>query len=210
MSARDNQRKRLYDAEFAVRSFGTGAGRRLETVPEVQAYVNAILGSRWFKARWGVRSIPVLDGRGRRSACAEGSRIKMPLWARNEMVTLHEVAHVLTPGKYADHGPEFAGVLLALIRQFMGPEAAASLRESFRGHRVKSNTAAVPSPRYRVESRTAREKAVRAVAARPPSPMRASEAAEAIRKAARNGWFGPAGSKPRQHALATARALEAR
>ncbi len=170
VSARDNQRQRLYNAETALA--GSAHGRRMETVPELQAYVDAIMASRWFKARWGAwGGIRVKDGRGRRSACAMGQHeVRMPCWSRNEMVLLHEVAHCLAPVMKANHGPEYAGIFLALVRQYMGPAAAVSLRASFREHRVKVAASAVPAARYRVESKTARERAVRVAASRPPQP----------------------------------------
>lgn len=150
MTARDSQRKRLYNSERALD--GVARGRHLEAVGDLQAYVDALLASRWFKARWGAwGTIQVKPGGGRRSACAEGRYvIKMPRWSRCELVTLHEVAHCLTPGRYADHGPEFAGVFLSLVRQSMGQHAAASLRASFREHRVRYTMAAMPQPLYRV------------------------------------------------------------
>lgn len=140
---RDNQRQRLYNAETALA--GVAFGRRLETVAELQAYVDGLLGTRWFRARWGRWGrIVVTAGRGRRSACAHGQHeIRIPRWARSELVVLHEVAHCLTDARAAAHGPEFAGVMLALVRQFMGPGAAASLRSSFRSHRVRIG----PAPR---------------------------------------------------------------
>ena len=148
---RDTQRQRLYNAEQAMGFLGDGPGKRMETVAEMQSFVDALLRSRWFKARWGVWGrIEVRDGRGRSSAAAFGQhQIRVPRWARSELVVLHEVAHCLTPRGYASHGPEFAGVFVALVRQVMGPAAAASLRDSFRSYRVRVGPA--PVPRYRLK-----------------------------------------------------------
>jgi len=68
----------------------------------------------------------------------------MPKWARSEMVLLHEVAHCLTPWTFAAHCPEYAGVLLALVRRVMGPSPAQTLEDAFDRQRVRTNLAAVP------------------------------------------------------------------
>lgn len=207
VTARDTQRQRLYDAQG-----GCPRGRELPTVPDLQTYVDRVLTSRWFLARWGHwGGIQVKSGAGRRSACAEGRHvIKMPLWSRCERVTLHEVAHCLTPAKYAAHGPEFAGVMLALVRQQMGPDAAKALRTSFREKRVRVSSAAVPPPSRTVVPVTVVKARERAAASLPPTRMATAEAAGVLRRAIKNGWFGASGTKTRDHALATARELERR
>lgn len=57
---------------------------------------------------------------------------------------LHEVAHCLTPATAAAHGPEYAGVLLALTRRAMGPSTAQALEDAFGGQRVAWSLSAVP------------------------------------------------------------------
>ena len=207
--ARDNQRKRLYTAENeAIR------GRELPSVEEISRYLTEIGLSRWFRSRWGpYLDVEVRDGRGYRIATAyprfrsAGSvtgLLQMPRWSRFERIVLHELAHLLVPGNYAWHGPEFAGVLLALVRQYMGEEAWKSLRTCYQLRRVRYNSKAIPkagsfpvAPKER--------------AAKPPPTNIASryDAANTIRRAAKEGLFGAAGSKARMHALATARKLEA-
>jgi putative metallohydrolase (TIGR04338 family) len=131
---RDSQRARLYDAERALRG-----GRRFVTVGECQAYVDDVLGSAWWQARFPrVREIRVTDGRGRRHAGAfvESRRIALPKWARNERVLLHEVAHHATPRDAAAHGPEYARIYVDLVHAFMGERAARRLLAAFEAHRV--------------------------------------------------------------------------
>ncbi len=197
---RDNQRSRLYSAEGI-------SGRHLPTVTLMQSYVDEVLSSRWFVARWGKRRIEVRDGRARRSACAVGNVIKMPTGMRHESVVLHEVAHVLTPFKYAAHGPEFAGVLLTLVGHEMGPDAHNALRASFRAGGVKVSQKAIPSRRLPVPTQAQVAAKVSATRNRPNTAREATEAAEAIRRAVRVGVYGPAGSKSRLAALATTRGL---
>lgn len=139
---RDSQRARLYRAEDEV-----GTGRRLPTVPMLQAYVDALAASAWFEARWGARSFEVRPGYGHRRATADGNGVlQLPKWARTEAVVLHEVAHCLTPVEFAAHGPEYAGVLLSIVRRAVDPGTAQRLEDSFGRHRVRWTLAAVPVP----------------------------------------------------------------
>jgi putative metallohydrolase (TIGR04338 family) len=137
---RDTQRARLYRAEGEV-----DAGRRLPTVARMQAYVDELLTAEWFVTRWGRRAVEVRPGFGHRRATAdEHGVLQMPKWARTELVLLHEVAHCLTPLTVASHGPEYAGVLVALARRAMSPGTAQALEDAFARHRVKWTMAAVP------------------------------------------------------------------
>ncbi|MDQ4069743.1 MAG: hypothetical protein M3203_09800 [Actinomycetota bacterium] len=145
---RDSQRARLYRAEGEV-----DVGRRLPTVEKMQAYVDGVVAAEWFVARWGARSFEVRPGFGHRRATAnEHGVLQMPKWARSELVLLHEVAHCLTPATVASHGPEYAGVLVALARRAMNPATAQSLEDAFARHRVRWTLSAVPVARV-VEAR---------------------------------------------------------
>jgi putative metallohydrolase (TIGR04338 family) len=139
---RDSQRARLYRAETAVDS-----GRRLPTVERMQAYVDRLCEADWFLARWGARTIEVRPGFGHRRATADSEGVlQMPKWARTELVLLHEVAHCLTPSTCAGHGPEYAGVLLALARRAMSPATAQALEDAFAREKVRWTTvAALPA-----------------------------------------------------------------
>lgn len=140
---RDSQRARLYRAEGEV-----DAGRRLPTVERMQAYVDVLAAADWFVARWGVRTFDVRPGFGHRRATADQNGVlQMPKWARRELVLLHEVAHCLTPSTFAPHGPEYAGVLLALARRGMGPATGQLLEDAFARQRVRWTLAAVPAGR---------------------------------------------------------------
>lgn len=146
---RDSQRARLYRAEDLV-----DAGRRLPTVERMQAWVDGLVATDWFVARWGERSLEVRPGYGHRRATADAANgvLQMPKWARSELVLLHEVAHCLTPATVASHGPEYAGVLLALARRGMGPATAQRLEDAFASERVRWTLAAVPEGRPSVAS----------------------------------------------------------
>ena len=139
---RDSQRARLYRAEGEV-----PAGRRVPTVARMQAWVDALAATDWFLARWGPRAFDVRPGYGHRRATATPDGVlQMPKWARAELVLLHEVSHCLTPVTCAAHGPEYAGVLLAVARRAMGPATAQALEDAFARQRVRWTLAAVPVP----------------------------------------------------------------
>jgi len=140
---RDSQRARLYRAEGEV-----DPGRRLPTVERMQAWVDGLVATDWFVARWGARVFEVRPGFGHRRATADQDGVlQMPKWARSELVLLHEVAHCLTPVTLASHGAEYAGILLALARRGMGPGTAQHLEDAFDRERVRWTLAEVPDGR---------------------------------------------------------------
>lgn len=140
MAPRDNQRSRLYAAERQAFQWG-------QTVPDtlLQATVNDILDRKPVRSRFGPRRITVERGKGGGRAYG-GGRITLGVSARTEWIICHEVAHCLTPGSYASHGPEYAGIYLFLISAVLGPKEAARLRDAFRQHKVKWNSKALPAP----------------------------------------------------------------
>ena len=139
---RDSQRARLYRAEDEV-----SPGRRLPTVEILQTHIDELVTSDWFAGRWGRRSFEVRPGYGHRRATADRNGVlQMPRWSRTELVLLHEVAHCLTPERYAAHGPEYAGVFLSLVRRRLSPAAAQALEDAFARHRVRWNMVSVPRP----------------------------------------------------------------
>lgn len=133
MRPRDTQRQRVYDAERASRV----RGREFASVDEIQRYVDALTKRAWFISRWGHKRIKVTDGRSRRRGGSTWTQIKMPTWTRYEMYVLHEVAHTVMPVGLAPHGPEYAGVLVTMVRLAMGTVAAAMLRDAMRERRVR-------------------------------------------------------------------------
>jgi hypothetical protein len=204
MRPRDSQRSKLYAAEAIFHS-----APDFKTVDQCQAYVDSVMASRWVRARWQQR-IVVKDGRGHVNATGGTSgQLQLPLWSRQRLVILHEMAHVLTPYRYAAHGPEYAGVLLSLVHHVLGAETAAKLRASYKEHRVRYNLKAVPSsPRYEVPTQAAVAAKQRQRDTKPLSVEERAAAVRLLRRAAKAGQLGPAGRKPRANALAVARLLE--
>ena len=133
-----DQAGRLYAAEEMS---GIKYGEAL-TLQECQKFVDKIVSRKYVIEKYGIqakRPIVVLDGRGRRKACATiyyGKRaIKLPKWARGKYVILHEVAHHLT--NLDGHKAEFASCLLDLVRHFLGKESADALQGAYHYKGVK-------------------------------------------------------------------------
>lgn len=244
--ARDNQRSRLYAAENVLRGLrvskaatkhlidtqavagwsvivdGRARPMRTPTIGGVQDYVDAVTSASWFQARWGQRGIIVVAGKGSHSNGYRQITVSQQ-HRRSESVILHEIAHCLVGLPHAWHGPEFAGVLLTLVRYQMGKEHADTLRASFKEKGARYNLKAVPSPSRPVVTQAERSK--RATAAKRQEKARLEEqraashrrltgytsrqsAAATVRALIKDGHFGPSGSAGRKAALATARSLE--
>ena len=147
--ARHGQKSRLYAAERCLFIARPAPAAALADVAACQAYVDRVLGSRWYRGafRYGPDRVLVTDGRGARRALAYGwRRIGLPRWARQPAVILHELAHCTVaagsaagaiPRRHAAHGPEFVAVYLRLVGRWMGDEAARTLRASIVAHRVR-------------------------------------------------------------------------
>jgi putative metallohydrolase (TIGR04338 family) len=162
MSTRDFQRQRVYNSEeYAKDSLGGNFGKYMSTVNEMQAWVDEIVRSRWFRARWPFLTyIEVKDGRGRRRATGyargltyrnlmtgrhesistEGV-LKMPRWSRYELIMLHEMTHVIIDHVYKrkvpGHGVQFCNLYLSMVRRFMGKEWQRALKDAFKHYKVK-------------------------------------------------------------------------
>jgi putative metallohydrolase (TIGR04338 family) len=134
---RDNQRARVYRSGIA--SIEVAESALLGSVPEVQAIVDGILTTQWWKQRAPHRTqVRVTDGRGRRTGCSIGSEIRLPRRYRSLMSILHEMAHEwMWCPTLQGHGPEFAGAFIALVREFVGDEEAGQLAAACRINRVR-------------------------------------------------------------------------
>jgi len=217
MRPRDTGRARVYAAQGAAGA-ACGADISKPTIPNdaLQAEADAILGRRAVRSRWPDAKVSAQLKRGGsalgyRESDTPSGRITLPLFARNPWIVCHEVAHVLTPGGYAPHGPEFRGVYLHLVGSHIGRPAAKALRAEFKARRLTVSLKAVPAPQdvpSLAEEAAERAAYRRAAAALPVTSREALQAASVLRRAATEGLFGTVGRKPRDHALATARAID--
>lgn len=153
--ARDGQRKAVYAAESLFHSAlnrrspdamleiaGTTVTlppqARFASIESMQTYVDTVLSRPSVRAQFGdVAPVLVRERRGNRAAHYEHGNniIAVPVGHdstvfRTEAVVVHEVAHHLTGyrAQVASHGPEFVSVLLWLIEDLLGVEAAFVLR----------------------------------------------------------------------------------
>ena len=214
---RDSQRQRVYDSEkwsgqspAAVRLLDNGSKVRTTgnvSIEACQEYVDFVCSAAWFQSRWGRKRIKV-GHKVYGDATWDGWDISVPPWARSEDVLLHEMAHALTPDRYAAHGPEFVGVMLTLVRYAVSREAAQTYRANLRAKRARVSYAAVPSPGTRTVVPRHKAAAEQRAAARKPLPAsRAAEIESLLQRAIKAGQLGAVGSAERKAALATARGL---
>lgn len=138
--ARDSQKSKLYKAEGVLDPIS----RRLETIPEIQAFLTRVLTKATVQRRYGEYlqgEIKVRDGRGASIARGGAHYIKMPKWSRCEHIVLHEIAHTICTRRHgsdvAAHGREYAAIYLDMIRFGMSADAAEKLKESFKENRVR-------------------------------------------------------------------------
>jgi putative metallohydrolase (TIGR04338 family) len=141
MKERDTQRSRVYEADEALVPFA----RPLPTIEDIKQYVERVFS---LKRLWNAFPTAMCDfyptvgdGRGRRRACGSAVGIKIPLWARNEGVVLHELAHTVCQREHgtevAPHGWQFCSIYLTLTLHANGRAAHNALRAAFKRHRVR-------------------------------------------------------------------------
>lgn len=151
---KDVQRSRCYRAEQAL-SVGSQYeyrnGRRYRktfmTIDQCQALVDSIAADPWVQAtfpvgnsRWTpARRMRVQAGRNGGWAMPATGQISLGVWARQPLVVIHEVTHILVGTQVLGgaHGPVFCNALLALVHRFMGAEIGERLRRSYVSHGVE-------------------------------------------------------------------------
>jgi len=120
----------LYAAEHATID---RLGLRWERLADAQAYIDTLIGSAWFFARWPRLVRCVVERRGAGSswstcepldsahagATATEGAILVADGCLTQAVVLHELAHLLLPADVG-HEPAFAQTLLTLVRHEMG------------------------------------------------------------------------------------------
>lgn len=138
---RDTQRSKIYKSERAAL---WPLASPLPSVSDVEKFCKKQLSRAAVQRRWprAGETVQVHDGGGRRAACAWGGyKISIPLWARSDVVVLHELAHIICARQFrrqeiAGHGWQFAGVFLDLIRICKGRAAHDALKAAFKENRV--------------------------------------------------------------------------
>lgn len=139
-SPRDSQRSRVYRAETPV------SGRRLPTLDDCAAFVDEVVGSLWWAARFpehGLGDVPRLrPGQGARQAFYREDpgqpTITLPRRYRTSGVVLHELAHWAMSHAHdlPVHGRTFTRLLLDATLEFGGAGRAERLETGYAEHKV--------------------------------------------------------------------------
>lgn len=124
---RDSQRSRVY--AWQRRAFSDDDhykhDPRFRDIEDAGAFMRPIW--RTERGRYGLakQPPPLVESshRGQRRALSHSDhRITLPVWARNPLVMLHELAHQLTPDD-PGHGPRWVGVFIGLLCRHNGQDA---------------------------------------------------------------------------------------
>lgn len=144
---RDNQRSKVYAAERAAFNSHAKANERLETVQDMEEFVEYVWGLKRIQTAfpratqlWPSSLPDVKDGRRRRAPCANEYYINIPKWGRCKWIVCHELAHTIaerTHRNIAGHGWQYCETYLLVVRYVLGVDAHDLLKRSFRAHRVK-------------------------------------------------------------------------
>jgi putative metallohydrolase (TIGR04338 family) len=132
--SRDTQKTTLYKAEQAFAAENKVFGFQ-QGVTGAQYHVARILASDWWRglypeiSRVEVRSTRVRStSRGFRHLSG-GSYINLaPGWGTSRGTVLHELAHTVTPKRFAAHGPEYVKNYLTIVANDLGGEVADQLK----------------------------------------------------------------------------------
>jgi hypothetical protein len=138
---RDSQRGRVYKCDDVANRHWDN--RRIETVPELQAFANLCFTHPDIRAKYGktVRKFAVVrDGRRCRRALGGPAGIQMPRWSRTLVITCHELAHTITIRHYGRgvqaHGVYFCEAYLDLIKAMGTAFLYETLKTAFDEHGV--------------------------------------------------------------------------
>ena len=165
---RDSYRSRVYgvDAKLANPELIPRLAERLETLPEIEEFLDRISSSEWWRhyripdgphpgtrrkrvtsEGYGpvnypahfVHSLEVRDGRGRRSPCAHNWGSRGVIKMPKWTRTRHMVLHEVAHTicpELPGHGALWVRILLDLTHEFVGAEEAEALRKLYEEARV--------------------------------------------------------------------------
>ncbi len=189
---RDSQRSRLYAAEQAVGGYGSNGGQPLPTMADIEAYLDKLTSSAWFRRRWD-RVYPgtyrLRNGAGNRKATGGMNDLTYPRWSRYEWMVLHELAHHIVErhsgsSTQAWHGWMFCSVLLELVEHAFGAEMAKRFKAEMKKRNVKYTKPRAKQPMSEERKAQLREQLAAARAVREANAARAAvEANIAARQA---------------------------
>lgn len=193
---RDAQRSKVYAAER--RAF-PDFERDMLTKEECKNFVDRLMESPWVVNRWGRRKVWVEFRESRRASGSPLGWIRLPSWARNPWVILHEIAHVVAPAADEGHGAEYCSVYLDLIRHRMGGADGDRLKREFVLGGVKHRVTKTTKPK---------ESLSQVITEAPLTKQEALMTAEKLRRGVAQGLFGGGSNRIRLAALSVAVKLE--
>ena len=141
MKSRDSQKSKLYKAEQDTNRHRPEF--EFESFEAAAAWAKQVGRSKWLRRIFPNR--PNLFIRPKHHGMATGldsGRIRLPRWAWNKVIILHEVAHVMVGEKHR-HGREFARAMLMIVRHFLGVPYFKEMRLAYRSHGVKFHRARI-------------------------------------------------------------------
>lgn len=150
---RDMQRARVYRAQLQLQHHRQDRAQ-FPDLAAVEAYIVKACSRKRIQDAYpraievarGVSGgrLTLKDGGGTSNAYArwtsfEGAVINLPLWSRNELVILHELAHAIVPDRQSRqaHGWEFCAGFLTLVLHVRGREEHDKLKAAFKANRVR-------------------------------------------------------------------------
>lgn len=135
----DSQRQRVYDAEQSS-GLQRRHGDRTLTMTECEDLIDRALSRKSIQKHYSDaeclrRRVAVARTHGGGRAGWD-DEIRLGVWARQEIVVLHELAHLLAGNENAHHW-QFTQALLRLVSAMMGREAHDALRDAYKKHKVR-------------------------------------------------------------------------
>jgi putative metallohydrolase (TIGR04338 family) len=140
---RDVQRAKVYASEIALRERFKN-NDRLADIDEARDLVQRVLRSKTYAKVCETfdiapkRGISIIEGRNSERDAAmyyPWGEIKLPSWALQKVVVLHEMAHSVSTR--FEHNWPFCEIFLALVGRFMGADDRDLLKEEFKNRNVK-------------------------------------------------------------------------
>lgn len=116
---------------------------------DIEEYLRRVMRTKWYKRvcpkSYVTQQIAVeTHGAHFHAHYYYDGTMKFPPWPKpgitnelhRELVVLHELAHHVTPLRYAGHGAEFSGNFLYIVTNKLGPEYGALLTSAYAAHKV--------------------------------------------------------------------------
>ena len=125
----DPQRDRVYKAEESVFPRDKDVFMSLE---ELQVEADRVLALPWFARMFGLKRLPIKDGRGSKWSRSSDGAVHLIRISRVKDVLYHEIIHQVVPPGTEWHGAVFCGLLLYFIGRLYDQKTKDKLRRAFK------------------------------------------------------------------------------